>query len=113
MRLLVQLNYDRFLLPPGCDAAAFLETISGAVRVDEKQPDCSKPACYAPSGAAVNVKAEFIAESQIISEDDAAEIHIKKLQTENMRLYKEKAEVGAKLAELEAKVAALTAVEDA
>ena len=89
MRLLLQLNYDKFLLPEDCDATAVLEALSGAVQVEEKHSDYSAPASYAPSGNRLNMEAKFIQEPQIISQDDAAEMDIGKLKKDNARLHTE------------------------
>ena len=112
MRLLIELGYEKFLLREGANVAAVLEALAEPTPVEENRTDFSKPAQYVlKRGGSGFTAPVFVLASQLIDEDEAAEMDIDALKKENARLHKERAEAKAKLKTLEEKVEGLTVTE--
>lgn len=113
MRLLIQIGYDKFLLPESADAAAVLGALAGAVGVEEKQEDYSSPKMYALKKKLSMDAPTFVSDEQLLDEDEAADMDITKLRADNAKLHSERAAAAKELADLKAKVDGLTAPADA
>ena len=105
MRLLLEIGYEKLLLPESANAAAILEALSQAVSVKEKREDYSQPARYALEGKLFSFQAPmFISEAQILDEDEAAEINIETLKKRNIALQQEASNATKELKALKQKV---------
>ncbi len=114
MRLVIDIGYQKFLLPEDTNTDAILRALAGAVPVEEKQEDFSKPTMYAIKRDARGITTpEFIMDTQLIDEEAAAEMDIGKLREESSQYFRERNEAKEKLKELEAKIATLTSDESA
>jgi hypothetical protein len=113
MRLLIEIGYTKLLLAEGADTGAFFKMLSEATPVEEKDTKFSEPNKYAVKCGASDLSfPQFITDSQLIDEEEAAELDIDQLTKKSDRDRQERNAAVAKLAELEKKVAALTGKAD-
>ena len=109
MRLLLNIGYEKILLPADTNTDAIFRALAGAVILEEKPTDYSEPNKYAIKRTSSKLESpEFIDESQLVDDEEAAEMDIGELKQLNERYRKEGNEAREKLRELEEKVAILT-----
>ena len=71
MRLMIEIGYQKLLLPEDADTHAVLHALAGAVKVEEKRGNYSDPARYVVEGPQEGTAAKFIPDSLLIDDENA------------------------------------------
>jgi hypothetical protein len=109
MQLLLEIGYEKLLLPESANVAAVLDALSLATPVESKHGDYLEPVRYVPKAKLqCPLSPTYVLNNQVISEEVGVELDIKALEKRNADLYTENGTLAKELKELKEKVATLT-----
>lgn len=102
MRLMIEIEYRKVLLPEGTDTDAVLKAFAGAVFVDEERANYDVPPVYTITGKPLEIRPLFLNDAQIVSGEEALDVKNQRLKNNLSDSQKTVTELRKKVKELEA-----------
>jgi hypothetical protein len=81
-RLLLTLDYYKYLFPPDCDAAAVIKAFSGVTKVSTHKESYNDPDSYKIDRSKLDISLNFIQDDQLVTDEEADVIDVKAAKKE-------------------------------